>query len=602
MAEHQLHWFTAGTNDVHAVSALIGGFILIFGFVSLIVKERLYLSESLVATIVGIIIGPVGINLLDPYLWAGEIQNITLAFTEFAIAIQVMTAAVGLPRKFWKTQWPSLAVLYGPVIIWMWLVVALLIWLILRVDWTHAMILAACTAPTDPILANSIVAGRFAEKYISVPIRELLSGESAANDGLALPFFKLGILLLQYPRGKAWGTWFYRVWLYEVGVGVLFGAVVGYLAKAALRFSEKRNYIDKRSFLSVEIALATFILGMSAMFDLASFLAVFMAGLVFAWDGWFTEETEEAHVQEVVDNLINLTFFIYFGTIIPWATFTTLLSLPRLILLAITLLALRRLPVVLALHVFMRPPLYTIRDALLVGHFGPLGVGAVWYMAYAHKQGVFTEQHVSVIMFLVFCSVVVYGITAPLMHGMIRTLSVVRVYSGRTLSAGGDRGVAAWPSGVPMSVTAISGPIIPPSEQLDVAAHQGPNDSANTITTTPDDSPAPPGILIVKPTSTTTSSTPSTPTADKFTGLTPNGNGIHIPPPSDPAIVIHETIHIDTPASSRPSTPGPRQGELGIPPGAPQDLRIASDDEGAELDESGHLVDVGVRFRRFDTR
>lgn len=54
-------------------------------------------------------------------------------------------------------------------------------------------------------------------------------------------------------------------------------------------------------------------LGLSSMLHLASFLVVFVTGLVFAWDGWFTEETLEAHVQEVVDNLINLTFFIYFG-------------------------------------------------------------------------------------------------------------------------------------------------------------------------------------------------------------------------------------------------------------------------------------------------
>lgn len=119
---------------------------------------------------------------------------------------------------------------------------------------------------------------------------------------------------------------------------MVFGIVVGYTAKIALRASEKRNYIDKRSFLSFEIALAvryksaglltvfplsssmrskqTFTLGISAMLDLASFLAVFVTGLVFAWDGWFTEETMEAHVQEVVDNLINLTFFIYFGMLI----------------------------------------------------------------------------------------------------------------------------------------------------------------------------------------------------------------------------------------------------------------------------------------------
>jgi len=40
------------------------------------------------------------------------------------------------------------------------------------------MILGACTAPTDPVLANSIINGRFADIHINLRLRKILSGES----------------------------------------------------------------------------------------------------------------------------------------------------------------------------------------------------------------------------------------------------------------------------------------------------------------------------------------------------------------------------------------------------------------------------------------
>lgn len=104
-------------------------------------------------------------------------------------------------------------------------------------------------------------------------------------------------------------------------------------------------------------------------------------------------------------------------------------------------------------HIVPRPSLLTRREALLVGHFGPIGVGALWYMSYAYKHQVIGEDGVAVVFWVVLASVVCYGVMAVLMHGLVRTLSVVRVYSGRsatgrTLSAQVEGRVAMWPSGV----------------------------------------------------------------------------------------------------------------------------------------------------------
>lgn len=41
----------------------------------------------------------------------------------------------------------------------------------------EALALGACVTPTDPILASSIVKGKFAEEHIPVTVRDLLSAE-----------------------------------------------------------------------------------------------------------------------------------------------------------------------------------------------------------------------------------------------------------------------------------------------------------------------------------------------------------------------------------------------------------------------------------------
>lgn len=42
-------------------------------------------------------------------------------------------------------------------------------------------------------------------------------------------------------------------------------------------------------------------------------LACFIAGNAFTWDEWFKEETDDAHITEVVDMMSNLSIFVFIG-------------------------------------------------------------------------------------------------------------------------------------------------------------------------------------------------------------------------------------------------------------------------------------------------
>lgn len=181
----------------------------------------------------------------------------TYEFSDLVINIQIMAAAIALPRRFWRESSRSLALLLGPVTLYMWLASSLIYYFVLGLSPVDALIVAACTAPTDPVLANSIVHGRFADMYIPKFIQQLLSAESTANDSIAAPLFYLATYMHEYTNAsEALVKWTYMAILYEMGGAVVVGIIIGYVTRITLRLSVRRRWIDKHSFLLFELALA----------------------------------------------------------------------------------------------------------------------------------------------------------------------------------------------------------------------------------------------------------------------------------------------------------------------------------------------------------
>ncbi|KAG0169125.1 hypothetical protein DFQ30_003944 [Apophysomyces sp. BC1015] len=230
------------TDDpVSVVAAVLGGFILLYGLCSLIIKEKLYISEALIAISCGVIFGPIGINLINIDHW-GYKDVFTHEFTRIVIAIQVMAAGVALPKMYLRKELQSLLILLGPVMIWMWIVSGACVWfLIPGLTFLEALMIASCFTPTDPVLANSIVQGRFAETHVPANVRNIISAESGANDGLGYPFLFLAILLMDMPTTtQALSQWVWWIMGYEILFSIVIGFAAGYAARKMLKFAEQR--------------------------------------------------------------------------------------------------------------------------------------------------------------------------------------------------------------------------------------------------------------------------------------------------------------------------------------------------------------------------
>lgn len=426
-------WEHLSINKPHLVYIILGGFTSIFMLCSSVIKERLYIGEATVATLCGIIFGPHAADLINPNSW-GNVDQITLEFSRIVLVVQCFAVGVELPKAYMERHWRSVTMLLVPVMTFGWLITSLFIWWLFggRMNWLDSLCCAACVTATDPVLASSVVGkGKFARR-VPRHLRDLLSAESGCNDGMAFPFIYLAIYIIRYrpDASKVSFHWFCYTILYECIFGAFYGVCVGYIARRAIRYAHEKDLIDRESFLVFYFVLALFCAGSGSLLGMDDLLIGFACGVGFSNDGWFQEKTEESHVSNVIDLLINLAFFVYFGTIIPWEQYNSSVigtSPWRLVVLGIFVILFRRIPIMVVMKPLI-PDIKTWREALFAGHFGPIGVGAI-FVAILARAELETEEttplaklpepgfeHLNIIeliwpitTFLVIISIVVHG-------------------------------------------------------------------------------------------------------------------------------------------------------------------------------------------------
>lgn len=393
--------------EVNLALLVLGGLVLVLGLLSGFLKERLFLSDPVVALLLGVVLSPAVFGAIDLHHW-GQPEGILEQSARIAIGIQLMGIALRLPPGFVRQKWRPLTVLLGLVMPLMWLASALLVYLILGLPFWVSMLLGAVISPTDPVVATSIVTGRVAERNLPDRIRYILSAESGINDGLAYPFVMLPILFLTRSPGEAVWHWLSRTLLWEVVGAVILGLTAGYLAGWLLKWAERKQLIDKQSFLAYTVALSLVVLAGVKLMGGDGILAVFVAGCTFSMVVRNRDRAEEEEVQEAVDRLFTVYVFVLLGLSIPWRGWMDLGW--RGVIFAIALLLLRRLPAIFALRRWL-PECDRRADLLFMGWFGPIGVAAIFYAMLAlRKAGVGVAWDVASL--AICASIVVHGFTA----------------------------------------------------------------------------------------------------------------------------------------------------------------------------------------------
>ncbi|KAK7981357.1 hypothetical protein PG988_003595 [Apiospora saccharicola] len=435
-------------SELNIIASVLGVFTMIFGLIAVNVKSRWYLGEALPAVVIGIILGPIAARVLDSQQWVVTTiirqDDITLGVMRVMIGIQLVIAGYQLPARYLKFRYREMLVCLLPIMTVMWLSTsACILATIPHLGLYSTLIIGACVTSTDPILSQAVAKGPFADKFVARPLREIISAEAGSNDGFASPFLGLAInLLLQSSSSalsqegsitNALGDWVLETLLYTVVLAIVYGAIAGCCARKAVELSLSRKWIDTEGYLLFPCALGLFVLGTCGAIGTSDLLACFVAGCALNWDGRFLAETKRRHdeVNSCIDVLLNFAGFMYIGVTVPWQSFdqpaTTGITWPRLLALGFLVLVLRRIPALLMCYRMMPNVVRSWKQAVFMGYFGPIGVGAIYYLEHttilllgvanpSSSEKALLNAIGPVVYFLALFSIIVHGLSIPILN------------------------------------------------------------------------------------------------------------------------------------------------------------------------------------------
>jgi NhaP-type Na+/H+ or K+/H+ antiporter len=397
---------TVAMHDVDIALLVVGVLVLGIGAFSAALR-RAWLSVPFLALTVGVVLGPHASGLLDPNEW-GHARGLMEQVARLTLGVGVMAVALRLPGGYVRRNWRLTSMLAGALMIAMAVATTLIVWLIAGLDLLTAALIGAVLTPTDPILASAIVSGSFAQKYLPERLRNAVSVESGANDGLAYALVVLPILLMAPNYGDALLQWVGRVLIWEILAAACLGYGVGFAAGHLLEWAQSKREIDDTSFLTITVALSLAVLGGAKLIGTDGILAVFASGLAFGRVVDLTDRRGEERVQEAVNRFFVVPSFILLGMILPWEQWVQAGWVAPALIVAVLLL--RRLPAVFALRPLMKP-MASVPDSVFLGWFGPIGVAALYYACVAARRSAIDEVW-TLATLVVAASIVIHGFTA----------------------------------------------------------------------------------------------------------------------------------------------------------------------------------------------
>lgn len=387
---------------LHYGYLVAGGLALLLALFSHHVR-RLPVTGPLLALGFGVLAGP---QVLDVVSVPNEVRDpLLLEASRLMLAVSLIGVALRFPFR-------SLRAVLRPVLLLVAVAMPLaaavtggLAVALLGFPFALAALLGACLCPTDPVLASDVASGSAAERDIQEETRKVITAESGANDGLALPLvlLPLALVLDKAVSGEALKA------AYQVSVAVIVAVAIGAATAAVLRAVEARNDVEKPSELVLTLVMAVAVLGACRVLETDGVLGVFVAGL--AYNAVIDEEDrqEQDMLDEVANRYLVLPYFLLVGVVLPWKEWGALGG--GVLLFAVAVMLLRRPPAVLALGRLLG---LRLRDSAFVGWFGPIGVSAVFYLALSVEEGVKDPRLFAAGMAVVAISTVVHGVTGML--------------------------------------------------------------------------------------------------------------------------------------------------------------------------------------------
>ena len=345
---------------------MVTGPLVVFGLALLMavltssLAARSPLSTSAVFLVVGLVAGPLALDLVHVD------RHVVEVMAEIALFAILFTDGQHSPWRVVRRHWaPPVRVLAIGMPLTFAIVAALGHW-VAGLPWLAALVLGAVLAPTDPVFASALVS----REEVPRRVRNLLNVESGLNDGLALP----AVLLLVGFAGGDPGRWSTDpgTLAVEVLVGVVLGVVLPVVTWLVIRVVPGAGSVAPLRPL-VPIAIAVLLFGLCDLLHANQFLAAFMAGATLATVSPAVSDSFRG-TGELVSEMVKGAALLAFATLLDvrileaagWAG----------LLLAVAVVAISRpVPTMLVLA----GTSFSRRERVSVAWFGPKGFASVAY-------------------------------------------------------------------------------------------------------------------------------------------------------------------------------------------------------------------------------
>ena len=380
--------------------AILALFILVYSSVAGKV-ERTWVSGPIVFTTFGLLIGPVGLDLLSFETDRETIR--TLA--ELTLALVLFTDAAGADMGVLrKTEaLPTRLLLIGlPMTILLGFGVGVLLFGGLSLF--EVALLATMLAPTDAALGKGVVTN----EAVPDAVRQGLNVESGLYVGICVPILFV-FLALATGKGGEGGPWNLAMMLVakQIGIGLAVGLVLATMAGLLLNFAKGQQWLTHTWIQVPVVALALGCFAVAQLLGGSGFIAAFTGGLLFGVLAKQARDELLRAAEGTGDTLALITWVIFGSAVVGQAVGNFSWVILLYAMLSLTLI--RILPVFLVLTGMGM----STESKLFVGWFGPRGLASIVFGVIVVNANLPNSGSIAMIVVCtIVLSILAHGITA----------------------------------------------------------------------------------------------------------------------------------------------------------------------------------------------
>ncbi|MFC4437336.1 MULTISPECIES: cation:proton antiporter [Natrialbaceae] len=373
---------------------------------------------------------PTGLPAPDPL----EQGLLTERLAEFGVIIALMGVGLKIDRppglRAWMSTWRLLLIAMPLSIAG----AALLGWWYVGLFLPTAVLLGACIAPTDPVLASEVQvadpgegpngdgqADGADEIDRENEVRFALSSEAGLNDGFAFPFTNLAIAiaLVGIAPGNWAGEWLLIDVVYKIVVGTILGILLGWVVARLVFLTNPETQISKSVQGLEAVAGTLFVYGITELVGAYGFIAVFVAAVMIRDYERSHDYNEALHqMSELSEQTAMAVIMVFFGGAIAGGLLEPL-TLEAILAAVAIVFVVRPLAGITSLLGFDRG----WGERGTIAFFGIRGIGSFYYLAHGLNEGAFADADLlwALVGAVILISIFVHGITAtPVVNRITR--------------------------------------------------------------------------------------------------------------------------------------------------------------------------------------